>query len=348
MIQHHAKRFSAVGLICLLLAGCVASPPSSTAVIAPPEPSTPAKATDSAPLAVPAATAPASNDTAFVMPEFKNHTPFPTMMMTAADQWGEYFSAGIKLSYRFDASGQMQIDSVNSEDSIDENDHVQNDTNCTAKGGGLNQRTAWFPDTGIFVRGGKLTALKNANAASMSVLSLRVVDYGLMQLAGGQARTVEMAYVPCVGKHRVAAGQRTVGFLGAGATLDIQPQTGKKLSLKIPALPQPFLMLRFREGAIIPAPMRIVLLTVDMQEKRVVMQFQSTIPINPALRKLEWMALMPDEKPDPGESIERSQERTSAIAGDLAACPLPLRPMEPCASPRRSPDPRIYFASTKR
>lgn len=347
MILFNVKHVSALGLTSLVLAGCAASPPSSTAAIEPPEPNTAAITKAPAPVAAQATTATPSDDAAFVLPERENHTPFPTMMMTAADQWGEYFSAGIKLSYKFDASGQMQIDSVNSEDSGNENDDVKNDMNCTAKGGGLNMRTAWFPDTGIFVRGGKLTALKNANAAAMPLLPLRVIDYGLMQLAGEKSRTIEMAYVPCVGKHRVAAGQRTVGFLGAGATLDIQPQSGKKISLKIPTLPQPFVMLRYREGAIIPAPMRIVLFTVDFQEKRVVMQFQSTIPMKPALRKLEWMALMPNDQPDPSESKERSLERASAIAGDLAACPIPLRPMEPCASSRRSPDPRIYFASTK-
>jgi hypothetical protein len=350
-MQFSLKRLSAIGLATHLLAGCATAPqpaPSTTAIELP-APSaiakTAAAATETAPIANASAASNSSDE--FVTPELKNHTPFPTLMMTATDQWGEYFSAGIKLSFKFDATGQMLIDSANSEDTLDENDDAKNDNNCSAKGGGLNQRTAWFPDTGIFVRGGKLTALKNAKTETMPLLPLRVVDYGLMQLAGEKSRAIEMAYVPCVGRYKVAAGHRTVGFLSAGATLDIQPQSGKKISLKIPALPQPFVMLRFREGAIIPAPMRIVMFTVDMQEKRVVMQFQSTIPLKPALRKLEWMALMPDDQPDPSETKERSLERAGAIAGDLAACPLPLRPMEPCASPRRSPDPRIYFASKK-
>ena len=353
MPQFKLKCPSAVGalsLASLWLVGCATAPPMST-LTANAEPRTSSVAATTLDRAMdPAsanATASVPDNDEFMVPELKNHTPFPTLMMTATDQWGEYFAAGIKLCFKFGANGQMQIDRANSEATLDENDDAKNDYNCSAKGGGLNQRTAWFPDTGIFVRGGKLTAIKNAKTEAMPLLPLRVVDYGLMQLAGDKARTIEMAYVPCVGRYKVAAGHRTVGFLSAGATLDIQPQTGKKISLKIPTLPQPFVMLRFREGAIIPTPMRVVLFTVDVQEKRVVMQFQSTIPLKPALRKLEWMALLSDDQPDPSESQERSLERTSAIAGDLAACPLPLRPMEPCASPRRSPDPRIYFASKK-
>lgn len=347
MIIYNFNRLTAVGLTLLLLAGCATEPQLATAAIEPPKPSATANAPEAAPVGKAAATAPTSDNAEFVMPELKNHTPFPTLMMTANDQWGEYFAAGIKLSFKFDARGQMQIDSANSEPTIDENDDAKNDTNCSEKGGGLNQRTAWFPDTGIFIRGGKLTAITNASAVATPIFPLRLVDYGLMQLAGEKARTIEMAYVPCVGEHRVAAGQRTLGFLSGGATLEIQPTSGKKISLKIPVSPLPFVMLRFREGAIIPAPMRVVLFTVDVQAKRVVMQFQSTIPLKPALRKLEWMGLMRDDKPDASESMERLQERSAAIAADLAGCPLPLRPMEPCATPRRSPDSRIYFASKK-
>jgi hypothetical protein len=271
------------------------------------------------------------------IPERRNHTAYPTLMAVGQDQWGEYFSVGLKLTYVFNQRGELQIDTVDAEETLDETDHPAQDSICTAKGGGFNQRTLWFPDTGFFVRGGTFKSVTQPDGKPMRLLSMVKADLNyLMVPAGGpDSRTPEMAYAPCVGEYRVARGHRTVGYVPLGSTLHIRDSNGGKHSLTLPTRPLPHLRLRFQMGARVLVPMRVVVASVDVQRKRLVLQFQSTVPIRPPIRVIEWLALPLASQPEPDETVEQFDRRADAVARELDRCPVPKRPFEACASPRR-------------
>ena len=292
--------------------------------------------------AEPAAPAPwAASDVASKPPEQRNYTGAPTLLLTGEDQWGAYYSVQTKLTYTYNAQGKL-TPSQDHEPMIDGDTPFDQDTRCSAHGGGLNQRTTWFPDTAVFVHKGSLSAIRTPQKERMPLLPLTVANRSQMRVVGENARNVEMAYVPCVGAQRVSAGHRTIGFAGLGSELEVATPSGKSLRLTLPTRPLPFLLLRYHTGAMIPAPMRISLITVDTERKRVVLQFQTTALMKPAMRVIEWRLLTEGEQPSKSETVQRYRERTDATAKELAKCPAPLHPPEPCASANRWPDQKIF------
>lgn len=300
------------------------------------------RATGTADAPSPQATDAANAETpGFVMPEQVNYTPFGQVLLIAKSADGDYFSLGAKITFDFDAQGRMTLAS-HQEPVIDEHDDPAQDGECTGKGGGGNQRTTWFPDTAIFVRGGALQSVLLAPGKPVAAVPLSRDERGFMMVMGAQARQTEFFFVPCVGGHRVARGHRLNGFLPHGATLLVKPEKGGPVQLTLPQPVEPYVLLRYRAGAMIPVPMRPVLVTVDTQERRVVVQYQTTFALAPPLRKIELRAVLPGGKPAPDETAERFRERTDAMLNDLRQCPPPTRPMDPCASPLRVPDRRIF------
>lgn len=316
------RKLALLAAFTALLFGCATPPPISKA-----EPAAPA------PLA--------ASDAASKPPEQRNYTGAPTLLLTGEDQWGAYYSAQIKLTYTYNAQGKL-TPSQDHEPMIDGDTPLDQDTRCAAHGGGLNQRTTWFPDTAVFVHKGSLRAVRTPQKVRMPLLPLTVANRSQMRVVGEASRKVEMAYVPCVGAQRVSAGHRTMGFAGLGAELEVAIPSGKSLRLTLPTRPLPFLLLRYHTGAMIPAPMRISLITVDTERKRVVLQFQTTVFMKPAMRLIEWRLLTEVEQPSESETIQRYRERTDATAKELAKCPAPLHPPEPCASAHRRPDRKIF------
>lgn len=316
------RKFAALAAFTAFLSGCATPPPASNA-----EPAAPA------PLA--------ANDVASQPPKQRNYTGAPTLLLTGEDHWGAYYSAQLKLTYTYDAQGKL-TPSQDHEPMIDGDTPLDQDTRCAAHGGGLNQRTTWFPDTAVFVHKGSLRAIRTPQKEQMPLLPLTVANRSQMKVVGEEARKVEMVYVPCVGAHRVSAGHRTIGFAELGSELEVATPSGKSLRLTLPTRPLPFLLLRYHTGAMIPAPMRITLITVDTERKRVVLQFQTTALMKPAMRVIEWRMLTEAEQPSKSETIQRYRERTEATANELAKCPAPLHPPEPCASASRWPDRKIF------
>lgn len=335
-----------------LLAGC-AAPPAPTADPPPPAAPPPGPPPAAAPLpdaapSPPANPAPAEprppEDPTASPPTQRNHTDAPSLLLLGQDGWGTYYSAGLKLSYTIGARGEL-APAPDVEPVIDHLTPVDRGTSCHAYGAALNQRTTWFPDSGLLVRGGALRNVHGPDGRTRALLRLSAVDGDALIYAGKGARAVEMAYVPCVGPHRVATGHRTIGFVAPGSTLTVADANGRSLRLRLPERPLPFVLLRYHSGAVIPSPMRIVLATVDLLNRRVVLQFQSTFMAQPPLRVVEWRALPAEVVPSAGETLERARERNDALANDLATCPPPLHPPEVCASPQRRPDRRIFTGS---
>ncbi len=279
-----------------------------------------------------------------VLPVQRNHSGSPTLLLTGSDQWGHYFSAGLKMTYLQTREGIWQIDTATPEPMIDVMDDPADDVRCGIKGGSWNQRTTWFPDTAIFVRGGALTAMTRPDGAAIPLLPMVVVDRDYLAVPAGapDSRQPEMAYAPCVGEFRVENGHRTIGYVSLGATLSMRDANGAVQRITLPTRPLPHLLLRYQEGALIPVPMRVVVATIDLTRRRMVLQFQATVPAQPAIRVIEWRALPETDQPSHGESLARYRERTIATSQDLAQCPAPKRPFEPCASPLRRPDRKIF------
>jgi hypothetical protein len=328
----HALRLAAA-VAALMLAACAAPPKPDVQAARPPQ--------SAAPTSAPAAEAPAAPKAEEpVIPEQRNHTPFGMVLLTAEDRFGEYFSVSTKISFQFDARGALKLAGTQ-EPVIGVDDDPKNDQACTEKGGGYNQRTTWFPDAAIFVRGGSLQAVELAGGKRAALLPLSADDETMMVI-GPAAREIEYAWTPCVGRHRVDQGHRLDGFLPRGAALVVKPARGAPLKLRVPDGVVPHLLLRYQEGAMIPVPMRPVLATVDAESRRLVVQYQATFPVRPALRVVELRAVLPDGKASEGETPQRYRERTDALLNDLRACAVPTRPMEPCATPTRRPDRRIY------
>lgn len=282
------------------------------------------------------------------VPEIVNHTPFPSVVLSAQCRSydcalpEEYFSWSAKISFDFDQRGRLTI-SKHQEPSLDVSDTSENDLPCSDKGGLSNQRTSWFPYTAIFVRGGTLLSVKNDAGTALEQRALSKAENGqTMEVVGKTAREIEYFYVPCVGKHRVSAGARLDSFLPPGATLSIKSAKGQILALSLPDPTEPWVLLRYQNGAMIPVPMRTIMITIDMVERRLVAYYQSTFPVKPLLRKIELRAILPDQVPAQDETPARFRERTDAALRELRQCPIPLRPMEPCASPDRRPDLMIF------
>lgn len=344
-----------------LLAGC-APPPGSAGE--PPLAGTRAKAMATPPDATAAATAVAAGpgaapnpppgpgpaasrppaEPATGAPLQRNHTDAPSILLMGQDGWGTYYSALLKISYSANARGELAL-APEAEPTIDHRTPEDRGTSCHEHGAALNQRTTWFPDTGLLVRGGTLRAVHGPTGQPLPLLRLSTADRDLLLYTGKDARQVEMAYVPCVGPHRVATGHRSIGFVEPGSTLTVVDAKGRLQRLRLPGRPLPFVLLRYHSGAMIPSPMRVVLVTVDLLRQRVVLQFQSTFMTQPPLRVVEWRALPVDVRPSEGETLERARERDGALANDLAACPPPLHPPEACATPLRRPDLRIFVPS---
>ncbi len=289
------------------------------------------------------------DDDSTLAPVFsENLTPLDMGMFEGEDDFGHYYSVTTKISFDYNAAGEMTRAATHEPVISSKNDQAR-DFDCTEFGGGANQRTVWFPDTAIFVYGGKLQAVTvaNTNATTVGTLPLFPLtkhDQGTVVYKGVGAIKNEFAYIPCVGAQRVEQGHRLKSFLPRAAVLNLVSNKNNVLKLSLPQPNEPHLILRYHAGAIIPVPMRPVVVSVDMEKRRVTVQYQSTFPTKPALRKVELRAVLSGDVASPGETQARYQERTDAILEDLRRCAVPTQPMEPCANPKRSPNRLIYSA----
>lgn len=312
-------------LATLLLAACAAAPAPTMR----PDP-----VPETQPAIAPAESTPA---------ELVVHAPFASFMMTASDQAGDYYSVVSKVTWSIQSDGTLKLVGEGAEPVIGGLDET-GDFDCGAHGGGFNQRTAWFPYTALFVRGGTLREVVPARGGAARALRALAVEAedGSMIYRGEGARSPEYSFIPCVGAHRAESGLRLDGYLAGNDRLTLHDASGRIVHLAPPQPFAPFVLARYRNGEIIPVPMRIVVASVDVVERRVVMQLQATLAQAPAIRVLEVRAVLPDGAPGDGEALVRYAERTRALLDDLAGCAAPVeQAIEPCADPTRTPDPRI-------
>lgn len=279
-------------------------------------------------------------------PEQVNYTPFPATMIACNEKCSKqpeqaYFAWNVKLSFDIDRRGRLSV-SDRQEPALDENDDPAQYRVCGEKGGNGNMCNSWFPYTGIFVHGGKLLSVRDGNRKRLTLTALTPNDDGDLMVIGKAARNPEWAYVPCVGAHRVKTGFRLDGFMPTDATLTVKSDKGRQTQIRLPSPTEPYVLLRYESGAMIPVPMRPVMITIDLAANRLVAFFQSTFAMEPPLRKMELRAVLPDQKPGEGETAARFKERTQAVLDDLQRCAIPLSPIEPCANPERRPDRRIF------
>lgn len=311
--------------VVLALAACASAPGTMTRPEAVPE---------ARPVLAPAIPA---------LAELVVHAPFQSFMMTATDQAGDYYSVVSKVTWSIDADGSLRLLGEGAEPVIGGTDET-GDFDCGAHGGGFNQRTAWFPYTALFVRGGALREVAPAHGAAHALRALSVeTEDGSMIYRGEAARTPEYSFIPCVGTQRVETGYRLDGYLGGDGLLVLRDASGRAVRIALPQPFAPFVLARYQGGEMIPVPMRIVVASIDLVERRLVLQLQATLAQAPPIRVLEVRAALAQGTPGEGESPERYAERSRALLDDLARCPAPVQQaIEPCADPARPLDPLIF------
>ena len=267
-------------------------------------------------------------------PKVVNHTPFDHLTLAGVDKFGEYTSLALKITYTIQADGSLRPTTKDQEVFIDEHTPHADDYDCRPHGGGFNQRTTWFPDTGLFVAGGSLTALRDSAGQPRPLLGLTKGDRGIMGFTGPNARTSEYVYVPCVGAQRARAGFRTMGYVMPGDRLQLQPASAnaKPVTLTIPAYPRPYVALEFadRQARAI-APANLVLLTVDLPRRRVVAQYQVTVAMQPQVSLADWLAMLPTQALPQDKPEMRAINDAAALYIDT--CEPPNKPMDPCTNP---------------
>jgi hypothetical protein len=294
-----------------------------------------------APASAPAAPAVAQSRIA----ELVTLAPFKAFLMTAEDAAGAYYSVTAKASFTIAADGSLALIENGGEPTIGASSDVSTDLECTAHGGGYNQRTAWFPYAAIFVHGGSIEKVTSAGGDARRQRALSIDTDGSVVHTGPGARNPEYSFVPCVGAQRVDPGVRLDTYLAADDRLMLRSAGGQRLRLRLPQPFAPYVLARYEEGAMIPVPMRIVVASVDLGARRVVLQLQTTLAMSPSIRKLELRAALKDGAPGEGESREQYRQRAQALLADLAACAPPVaHAIEPCANASRRPDPRIFVA----
>ena len=192
----------------------------------------------------------------------------------------------------------------------------------------------WFPYTAILTSSGTLDHV----TASGSVLPLKQLteEDGEMMYRDEDDpdHPVEYSYVPCVGEKHAEQGWRLGGYIPLDATISVSSSKGRMPLHGLGEI-RPYMRLYFwtsEEG--IPVPMRIVLITIEPERKRVVAQYQATVGLAPAIRKVDIRSATNTEMADDKQTREARQLR--AIFSVIDTCAPPMEhPIEPCASPDR-------------
>lgn len=270
----------------------------------------------------------------FTPPQVHNTTPFPDLGLTNDDAT-EYVSLGLKITYQIDGQNRLRYLLEGQEKMIGTTHDAANDLRCTDIGGGFNQRTTFFPDTGIFTHGAALTGVRSARGQARPLQRLRAVEDGTMAVTGKPARDVEYAYMPCVGSTQVRAGVRTDGYLQPGDQLTLKPpgKNSKPVRLTLRPDVRPFVVLAYADGtsrAFVPA--RVVLMTVDWPRRRAVVQYQVTFPIAPQVAQAVWSGTVASG----AASSPHLNAFNDAMRQYLDGCPAPTQPMDACGVPGRS------------
>ncbi len=272
-------------------------------------------------------------------PPVNNTTPFPTVGLTNDDTATEYVSLALKITYQIDGKHQLRYLLEGQEPMLGKDHDAANDLRCTDIGGGFNQRTTFFADTGIFTHGAALTGVRTVRGQARPLQRLRAVEDGTMAVTGKGARDLEYAYMPCVGSTQVRAGVRTDGYLQPGDQLTLKPpgKNSKPVQLTLRPDVRPFVVLAYADGtsrAFVPA--RIVLTTVDWPRRRAVVQYQATFPISPQVAQATWSGTVA-----PGSaSNPHLNAFNDAMLKYLDGCTAPTQPMDACGVPGR-PMPQI-------
>ncbi len=278
--------------------------------------------------------------------EFVNRTIFPGSLIKCQGECSQnigqdFYAWNIKVTFDIDKNDELSI-SQQQEPALTNEDDVVQDALCGEKGSTGNQRNAWFPYTGIFVYGGDIDAIKYTGTEPMTLFALSEIEGGQMMVINENKERVEWAFFPCVGPKRVDRGYRLNSFLPRGSVLVLTSESGVKRELGFPSPDETYVLLRYRSGAMIPVPMRPVIVTIDLVGGKLVVYYQTTFAVSPPLRKVELKALLSDQGPTEGETEDEFQTRRQAIINDLNNCPVPEKPIENCANPNRRPNWRIY------
>lgn len=316
--------------MCVVLTGCASTPPQSSET-APPAAPTPAELP--------------SPD------ERIDTTPFVGYALTALPKqtgrpiWVE----AKKASYRFNDNGGFKV----ADDQMGPSQGSDDKAACLKDGAPFNDTTVDFPYTGIFVRGGELVRVTSAHGVSLPLKTLsKDPDDGTSVYSGdGNAGEEEFGWAPCIaGRAADSVGHRLDSYLPRTASIQVRrKRDGRLITFRMADAATPWLLLRYRSGAMIPSPYRMVEAGFDLERGLAVFSYRSVLDDTQSIRKIESRAVLPASlggAASEGETSAQFALRTRLLLENLDACPMPaLRGAEPCANPTRTFDRRALNAT---
>ena len=271
-------------------------------------------------------------DAAF--PVQKNYTPLAFNMLEGEDDAGKYLSSSATARFHWDDSGRVQLASLQP-DGVYPADNDKPGKRCASFGGASNMTTMWFPYTGIFVANGQLKSIAS-QGKRLTLRRLTRRDDGAMNYMGVEASRgeEEMYYMPCVGFTKTEEGYRLDSYIPDDAVLNVTSTDGKILKIALPTLFKPWVLLRYREGQVVPIATRMVVVGVDVQKRQLDIEYQTTFANQPPIRQVDYRLIREGVFPSSaaGQEAVRQQE---IVLSALKQCPVPTRQIEPCATPKR-------------
>lgn len=252
------------------------------------------------------------------LPELINHTPFPTTLLAATDDSGRYFySFVIKVTLKPYSNGHWRLDQVQEEIT---GDSVMS-TACPGAPEHISDLVAFRETAEIFIR-------PNVNRGEPVTLTI-----------GDSQRKIHFRNGCRV--YETPQDLLLAPYLDDGTRLSLKGLNGSKTkSFVIPKGLMPFILVRYLEGQMIFTPTRLDTATLDAANDRMVLVYRATVWTTPHIRKVEYMAVMPEEMRDKADT--RELKRDKAFEEFFKKCPKPKGPGEPCSSPD-TPQERILF-----
>ncbi len=252
----------------------------------------------------------------------QNHTPFPNLLVVSEDDYGnQYHTAIIKVTFQQYTPGVWRFAQVQEEIS----DSASTSTECPRAIEQIQDIVPFRRQAEVYTRPVKSAS----NSVHISV-------------SGPQGDS----------KHRLATQDFCRVYNSPqDFTFIAYPQDGTRFSVsgllngspvnfEIPKGFAPFLLVRYHGGQVVFTPARADTITLDTRQEKLIVVYRSTFPLSPAVRKLEYRAVLPDEmRSNHGPQQAAYDQRVYQF---LRRCSVPSYPVEECSLPTAPQDPALF------
>ena len=255
-----------------------------------------------------------------LLPALTNHTPFPAQVLVAEDEQGLFLAAVAKVTFKELPDGSL---------ALDENQEPLHQT--PRMDGRCPESPVQIDDLVPF----------RVKAEHYLLPSLRPEGaLPTLSLNGGPA-------FPVVGVGQCAALSGTkclvlTPYLMDGDVIELATGHSPSQRFTIPKGFIPFVLLRYKSGAMIPTPARADTVFLDPDGRRMTVVYRTTIRGDSPIRVVEFRAVTPDSwchncSETPFEDSDKKARWLSSVTEYLRSCPVSEHPGEPCASAEAVP-----------